>query len=110
MESMFNHCNSLISLNLSNFNISKVENMYNLFFECSKLEYINISNFDKNINCNYFNMFLGTMDKLVNYLNNKDSNNKIILQLKSKKCSVEDCLNDWKQKRKIILDNNICIN
>ena len=53
---MFQQCNELISLNLSNFNTSKVTDMQWMFNNCVKLEYLNISNFNINDNCNTKNM------------------------------------------------------
>ena len=43
---MFNDCSSLTSLDLSNFNTSKVTNMYGMFWSCSSLTTLYLSNFD----------------------------------------------------------------
>ena len=43
---MFHGCNSLITINLSYFNSSRVINMGNMFCECSSLININFSNFN----------------------------------------------------------------
>ena len=43
---MFIDCSKLISLNLSNYNSSKVKNMKGLFDSCSLLISIDLSNFD----------------------------------------------------------------
>ena len=45
---MFNGCKSLISLNLSNFVTSKMENMENMFNGCESLKIIDFSNLDVN--------------------------------------------------------------
>jgi surface protein len=42
---MFNNCKSLISLDLSSFDTSKVSTMYGMFRDCSKLASLDISNF-----------------------------------------------------------------
>ena len=44
MGGMFYNCNSLTSLNLSNFDTSKVLNMGDMFKNCSKIKMINVSN------------------------------------------------------------------
>ena len=46
MEYMFNNCNSLKSINLSNFNTSSVTNMRYMFENCNSLKSINLSNFN----------------------------------------------------------------
>ena len=45
---MFRDCSQLKSLNLSNFDTSKVKNMNYMFCNCSKLKYINLKNFKEN--------------------------------------------------------------
>ena len=46
MGSMFNHCHSLTSIDLSNFNTSNVTNMQGMFEYCSSLTSLNLSNFN----------------------------------------------------------------
>ena len=46
MNSMFQDCSKLSSLNLSNFNTSIVTNMGSMFYGCSQLSSINLSNFN----------------------------------------------------------------
>ena len=43
---MFSKCKSLISLDLSNLNPSKVVSMNNMFYECKSLTSLNLSNLD----------------------------------------------------------------
>ena len=43
---MFAGCRELTSLDLSNFNTSKVESMYQMFFDCPNLETLDLSSFD----------------------------------------------------------------
>ena len=45
MNRMFKECNEIKSLDLSNFNTSKIKLMTEMFYNCQKLEYLNISNF-----------------------------------------------------------------
>ena len=56
---MFYGCSSLISIDLSSFNTSKVEEMNELFFGCSSLTSLNLSNFNAQriLSMNY--MFYG---------------------------------------------------
>ena len=54
---MFYDCYSLESIDLSNFDTSKVTDMGYMFSGCYSLEYLDLSKFDM-INCNsYENMF-----------------------------------------------------
>ena len=46
MENMFGGCSNLLSLNLSNFNTSKVRDMGGMFLSCSNLLSLDLSNFD----------------------------------------------------------------
>ena len=46
MSSVFHGCSSLTSLNLSSFNTEKVTTMYYMFFGCSALKTINLSTFN----------------------------------------------------------------
>ena len=46
MESMFDDCSSLTSLNLSSFNTQNVKNMYAMFYGCSSLTSLNLSSFN----------------------------------------------------------------
>ena len=43
---MFGGCSSLQSINLSSFNTTNVEDMYEMFRECSSLQSINLSSFN----------------------------------------------------------------
>ena len=56
---MFNNCNQLTSLDLSNFKTSKVTNMSLMFYNCYSLESLNIMNFifDFTSNNSIINMF-----------------------------------------------------
>ena len=45
MESMFNDCNSLTSLDLSNFNTQNVTNMKYMFYDCYLLTSLDLFNF-----------------------------------------------------------------
>ena len=50
MDEMFKNCISLTSLNLSNFNTKKINNMNYMFYNCSNLEYINLINLNPQTN------------------------------------------------------------
>ena len=67
MKAMFQLCNELEYLDLSNFNTSNVNDMVCMFYGCNKLKYLNIKNFYFKIGCNTNLMF-----------NNINSNCKII--------------------------------
>ena len=46
MNNMFYLCDALISLDVSNFNTSKVTSMYSMFYDCNLLISLNLSSFD----------------------------------------------------------------
>ena len=51
MINMFNGCENLISLDISNFNtlnIAEIEKLQNIFLNCKKLEFINLKNYNQN--------------------------------------------------------------
>ena len=54
---MFNNCQSITSLNLSGFDVSKVTNMNNMFKNCNKLTTLDISNFNMDKVTTYTDMF-----------------------------------------------------
>ena len=135
MDSMFEGCNSLTSLNLTNFDTSFVTNMRYMFFGCSKLtslnlsnfitenvkdigymfsgctnlQYINLYNFTDGIIASFNDLIYGNTDNLIFCLKNEEMSKQILLELKLKKCSLNDCSIDWKTKRKkIITKKGIC--
>ena len=110
MNSMFYGCKNLKSLDLSNFNTGQVIWINEMFYGCSNLEYINIYNFsDENIN-NIYNLFYETKDNIIYCIKNESKAQKIINELSTNKCSINDCSSDWKYKKKKIIDiQNICI-
>ena len=75
MNSMFNECYELESLDLSNFNTSKVKNMTCMFHKCNKLKYLNLENFT--INCDTNDMLAFENKKECNFI----TNNKKLLKL-----------------------------
>ena len=73
---MFYGCNSLISLDLSNFNTQNVTNMNGMFYNCNSLISLDLSNFNtQNVtNMNYMFSFCNSLKK--NNIITKD--NKIL--------------------------------
>ena len=104
---MFNGCSSLISLNLSNFDTSKVQSMSWMFSGCNNLEYINLKNFNEKQLTSNNDMFVNVPSNVVVYMN--ENNAKILSKLPNKNCRTIDCSDDWKLKQKKIIDNNNCI-
>ena len=83
MNHMFYGCLNLTSLNLSNFNTTKVTDMNSMFDGCTKLEYINLKNFnDSRLNINLKNIFNQVPDNIVICINK--NNTKILEQLEQK--------------------------
>jgi surface protein len=48
MKSMFDGCNKVTKLDLSNFNTSQVSDMSSMFQNCASLKELNISSWDTN--------------------------------------------------------------
>ena len=61
---MFSGCSSLKELNLNNFNINNVTNMWHMFSGCSSLKELNLNNFNTNNVTNMSYMFSGCLDEL----------------------------------------------
>ncbi|MDY2696085.1 MAG: BspA family leucine-rich repeat surface protein [Eubacteriales bacterium] len=57
MSNMFNSCGSLTSLDLSNFNTSSVTDMSNMFTDCNELASLDVSNFNTSSVTNMSYMF-----------------------------------------------------
>ena len=64
MSTMFQSCENLIDLNLSNFNTNKVTDMSYMFSESSALKELNLSNFNTDNVTNISGMFAGCSDQL----------------------------------------------
>ena len=67
MNSMFNYCSKLTSLDLSSFNTSKVENTYYMFHNCSNLKTIYVSDKFTTDKVTYGDYMFSGCSKLVNY-------------------------------------------
>ena len=136
ISSMFYNCQELIELNLSNFDTSNVYSFYKMFYNCKKLVTLDISNFDmrnsyflidmlyncknleyinfnnsiENIDGNFSNIFYGIQKNIVYCSNNEENIRKIISEFKERTCIINDCTNNWKNKRKKIIDEtNTCV-
>ena len=73
MNSMFRNMSSLISLNLSNFDTSRVTNMSYMFFNTSSLTLLNLSNFDTSKVTNMDSIFRGMTNLTTIDLSNFDT-------------------------------------
>ena len=102
MGAMFENCSSLTFLDLSNFNTSQVKNMGYMFSNCVNLEFINLKNFDGSNVDNIKNIFLNLPENIVICINKSD---KLFSKLESK-CYNIDCSENWKLKKKIIINDN----
>ena len=71
MKAMFQDCNEIEYLDLSNFNTEKVTDMEGMFWDCNKLKYLNLLNFSKN--CEAKNMLRFKSKNNCKFItNNKD--------------------------------------
>ena len=103
----FARCSSLTSLDLSNFDTSEVTFINNMFDGCNKLEYINMKNFNEKevLSTDKADIFKQVPDNIVVCINEEINKNKIIPQLKDKKCYNIDCSDNWKSKQKKIINS-----
>ena len=108
MYCMFYNCSSLKSLDLSNFKTSKSSSMYQMFYNCTNLQFINFSNYEDST-ASIVEIFDLTSNNLVVCL--KETNtDSLKSKLSNKGCYNIDCREDWKKKKKKIIDiNNTCI-
>jgi len=105
MTKMFYSCISLSSLNLSNFNTSSFEDISSIFENCKKLEYVNFYPLISNENMNISNMFLETPDMFIYCLNDDIKNENILAQLESKECKYRDCVHDVETSKEKRFEN-----
>ena len=113
LNSMFYECNNLISLDISNFHIVNTINMNEMFYNCKSLEYLNINNYIEEVNASTIDIFYNVPENLVYCLGNEDNkiNTNIIIELKKKKCPINDCSNNRIiNQKKYINEKNICVN
>ena len=112
MSYMFFNCTSLKALNLSHFESLRVKKMECVFCNCENLEYINLKSFNLELfeirmYDQLLNMFNGVPENIVYCTDEPFYSTKLRNILKRKKCSVEYCLDNWKEKqKKMILINN----
>jgi surface protein len=75
MQSMFNGCSSLTSLDVSNWNTSNVTTMYGMFSNCSKLGSLDVSNWNTSNVTNMQQMFSGCSSLTSLDVSNWDTSN-----------------------------------
>ena len=107
MENMFQNCNSLTYLNLSNFDTLLVTNMVNMFDGCSNLKYLNIQNFKENEPLNNTNMFQNTLDNIIYCIDDEESSPKINKFLEKKECKYKDCQINWEENYDNMIEKKI---
>jgi surface protein len=83
MTAMFDHCESLKELDLSNFGLSNVNYISYMFGECKSLKTINLSNF-RCPNVYYINYLFGGCDSLETVYASDDNIKKIFYDFKGK--------------------------
>ena len=109
-SNLFYNCSELISLDISNFNTGNALLMEDMFFNCNNLQYINISNFKRVNNAYIDNLFEKVPENITYCFNIENEIPEFIEQLKSKKCSINDCSDDWQKKEKnSIPEKDMCV-
>ena len=86
MDSMFNSCSALTSLDLSNFDTSQVINMSSMFYECEALTSLNLSNFNTS-NMQYMSSSFNSCRSLITLnLSNFDTSKVINMNFMFSNC------------------------
>jgi len=112
MSKMFQNCNSIIIIDLSSFDTSLVTDMSYMFSNCSSLEYLDMKNLVENDNLTDLYMFDSTPQNLLFCsINLKNENSSIYSKFLSPKlCEIHICSHLWKEEQqKYIPAKNICI-
>ena len=92
-ENMFSNCDSIIEIDLSNFNTSHTTNMSSMFYNCSSLEKLTLSNLDTSQVCDMTYMFYNCASLIELNLNNIDTSNVKNMSNMFAKCSLLNSLN-----------------
>ena len=77
INNMFSNCEKLISIDLSGFDLSNVENMESMFSGCSSLTYVNFNNTSKN-NIIYMNSLFSGCSSLTSVIFDSFNTEKVI--------------------------------
>ena len=77
MREMFRSCSKLTSLNVSKFNTSKVTDMYEMFDNCSSLTSLDLLNFDTSKVTSMYEMFYNCSSLTNIYVSNKWNTDKV---------------------------------
>ena len=77
---MFEHCSSLILLNLSSFDTSQVGYICRTFHECINLEYINLSKLKEILLVDYDDIFVGVPENIDIFIDENNIKEKILPQ------------------------------
>ena len=110
LSNLFYNCTELISIDISNFNTEQIEYIEDMFYNCNNLQYINISNYKGTNNINNVSLFDGVPENITYCFNSENEIPEFIEQLKSKKCSTNDCSDNWQKKeKKSIKEKNMCV-
>ena len=92
MESMFSMCASLISINLTNFNTENVTNMSYMFNECTSLKFLDLSNFSiqkvNNMECMFQKCENLKLLDLSSFIIQKDTNIKSMFYNLNFECEI----------------------
>jgi hypothetical protein len=94
---------------MSNFIGANILSIKEMFENCTNLEYINFNNSIEGKNIEIGKIFEEVPDNIVYCISNKENMIQIVDELNKKKCSINDCSNNWKTVQKyIIQEKNIC--
>jgi surface protein len=102
---MFYSCSSLIILDISSFNLSKLQNAA---INSENIEFIRLNNSIIDNSTSYINLTFKTKKNAVICIDGINDDNN--LQLINQECQIFYCSSDWRSKRKKInKENNTCV-
>ena len=87
MDGMFSYCSSLTSLNISSFDTSKVTSMSGMFYDCRSLTSLDVSNFNTSNVVNMGYMFYSYGRAEIKGIENFDTSNVYYMHYMFDKCS-----------------------
>ena len=107
---MFFFCSSLISLDLSNFDTSKLTDITTIFYGCESLQYINLEKYNELQNLDMDDILYLVPENIIICLNEENNILQIKEKIKEKNYYNIYCGNDWKcHQKKFIAENNACM-
>ena len=109
MQSMFEGCSSLISLDLSKLDTSSVTIMNFMFYNCNSLIFLDLSHFKFNTSLNFDYMFQNCNKSLLYCIGNETNMSDVFFSYISKTLGNNNCSDIcFSENKKIIVEKKKC--